>query len=143
MENTSSVVEATSTELPPTDEVPPSYITTLDELLNTHGAIIQKENTDRISLLSVFQPNAETLRTRLFIWASQGFPANWKVSSTQITAPTVCSDGERRQVYNYTLYLLNNQIESFLNTLNSQVPGIKFSFFSSDTNTIGLSIIKA
>ena len=136
------MVDTTGTELPQNEETAPVYITTLDELLNTHGAIIQKETTDKTSLLSVFQPNAETLRTRLFIWASMGFPASWKVFSTQITPPSMCSDGERRSVYNYSLYLLNNQIETFLTTLNGQVPGTKFSFFSSDINTIGLSVIR-
>jgi hypothetical protein len=136
MEDTSSVVDITSTELP-------QYITTLEELVNTRGAIIQQETVDKASLLSVFQPNATTLKTQLIVWASLGFPEYWKVLSLEINPPNVCSDGETRGVHAYSRYLLDSPIDVFLDNLNTQVPGVKFSSFISNTNTIGLSVIKS
>jgi len=173
MENTSSVIDTTTTELPILEEpivteptvteepvvtesvvtqptvteepVPtgPVYVTTLDELVATHGAIVQQEITDKTSLLSVFQPSPEILKTRLIIWASLGFPANWQVMSTYITPPRICCDGEIRDATEYSLYLLDTPIDSFLTNLNSQVPGVMFSFFMSNAHTIGLSVVKA
>jgi len=136
MEDTSSVVDITSTELP-------QYITTLEELVNTRGAIIQQETVDKASLLSVFQPNPTTLKTQLIVWASLGFPEYWKVLSLEINPPNVCSDGETRGVHAYSRYLLDSPIDVFLDNLNTQVPGVKFSSFISNTNTIGLSVIKS
>ena len=151
-ENTGSVNDITGTELPvpmePTvveEPVPtgPLYLTTLDELVATHGAIVQREDADKSLLLSVFQPNSTTLKTQLIIWASLGFPPNWPVLSAHINPPAICSDGETREPTAYSLYLLGNPIESFLTALNSQVPGITFSFFMSNVHTIGISVIKA
>jgi hypothetical protein len=136
MEDTSSVVDITSTELP-------QYITTLEELVNTRGAIIQQETVDKASLLSVFQPNPTTLKTQLIVWASLGFPEYWKVLSLEINPPSVCSDGETRGVQAYSRYLLDSPIDVFIDNLNTQVPGVKFSSFISNTNTIGLSVIKS
>jgi hypothetical protein len=162
MENTSSVIDTTTTELPileepvvteptvteepvVTEPVPsgPVYITTFDELVATHGAIVQQEIADKASLLSVFQPTPEILKTRLIIWASLGFPPNWQVLSTYITPPRICCDGEIRDATEYSLYLLDTPIDSFLTNLNSQVPGVMFSFFMSNAHTIGLSVVKA
>lgn len=146
METTSSVNDITGIELPILEEPGPTgpvYLTTLDELVATHGAIVQRENADKSLLLSVFQPNATTLRTQLIIWASLGFPPNWQVLSAHINPPAICSDGQTREPTAYSLYLLDSPIESFLTALNSQVPGITFSFFTSNVNTIGISVIKA
>jgi hypothetical protein len=135
MENTSSVNDITGIELP-------QYITTLEELVNTRGAVIQQEGVDKASLLSIFQPNPSTLKTQLIIWASLGFPDNWKVFSMKVTPPVVCSDGETREVCPYVFYLLDTRIDALLTNLDTQVPGVKFSFFVADINTIGLSVIK-
>jgi hypothetical protein len=176
MEDTSSVVDTTGTELPQTEEtvtaevpqteetvtaevpqteetvtaeVPqtestdPVYITSLEELLNTRGAITRQENTDKTSLLSVFQPSPSTLKNRLIVWASLGFPAYWTVFTTQINPPSVCSDGETRGFYPYLLFLLNNPESVYLSNLNTQVPGVTFSSFIGQLNTIGLSVIKS
>ena len=142
-ENTSSVVDTTGTELPQPEDTGPVYITTLEELLNTRDVIIQKENTDRASLLSVFQPNPGTLKNRLIVWASLGFPGHWSVFTSRINPPTVCSDGETRGFYPYLLFLLNNPENVYLSSLNAQVPGVTFSFFIGQLNTIGLSVIKS
>jgi hypothetical protein len=143
MENTSSVDDITDIELPNLEESGLTYITTLEELVNTRGAIVQQETVDKASLLSVFQPNPTTLKTQLIVWASLGFPEYWKVLSLEINPPNVCSDGETRGVHAYSCYLLDSPIDVFIDNLNTQVPGVKFSSFISNTNTIGLSVIKS
>lgn len=142
MENTSSVDDITDIELSNLEESGPTYITTLEELVNTRGAVIQQESVDKASLLSIFQPNPSTLKTQLIIWASLGFPDNWKVFNVKVSPPIVCSDGETRGVCPYVFYLLDSPIDVFLTILDTQVPGVKFSFFVADMNTIGLSVIK-
>lgn len=118
----------------------PTYITTLEELLSTQGAIIQQESDDKTSLLYVFQPTANTLKTQLVVWASIGFPANCVVFTAQINPPPACSDGHIRAFYEYVLYVLGSPIQPFLHALNSQVPGVTFNFFLKDVNTIGLNV---
>ena len=143
LENTGSVIETTTIENVPemiVEDSGPVYITTLEELLSTQGAIIQKESSDKTSLLSVFQPSADTLKTQLIIWASLGFSANWVVFTAQVNPPAACSDGQNHTFYGYVLYLLGGPIEPFLTNLNSQVPGVTFNFFLKDVNTIGLNV---
>jgi hypothetical protein len=137
------VEEPVVTEPVVVEERLPSYITSLEELLNTTGVIRIKEDTDRTSLLSVFQPNAEALKSQLIVWATLGFIPDWAVFRTQINLPSVCSDGQTRLFYDYISYLLGSPIASFLSNLNSQVPGVTFGFFRYDATTIGLSVIKS
>lgn len=118
------------------------YIITIDELTTTQGAIIQKEIADKQALFDVFQPNQDTLKNRLVIWASLGFPSDWVVFTAKTDTPVVCSDGQVRSYYDYVLYLLGQSIQSFLDILNSQVLGVCFNFFLRDVNTIGLNVSK-
>jgi hypothetical protein len=137
------IEEPVVTEPVVVEEHVPSYITSLEELLNTTGVIRIKEDTDKTSLLSVFQPSAEALKSQLIVWATLGFIPDWAVFRTQINLPSVCSDGQTRLFYDYISYLLGSPIASFLSNLNSQVPGVTFGFFRYDATTIGLSVVKA
>jgi hypothetical protein len=126
---------------PPEPESP--YITTLEELMSTQGAIVQKEANDKVALLKVFNPERSSLKLLLTNWASQGFPENWVVNNVQANPPLVCSDSQTRRFYEYVLYLLGSPIQPFLDVLNAQVPGVTFNFFLKDVNTIGLNVSKA
>ena len=128
--------------LPPPPE-PSPYITTIDELVSTQGAIIRKEIDDLVALSNLFEPVPATLKLALVTWASQGFPANWVVGTAQINPPVVCSDSQTRGFYEYVLFLVKSPIQPFLDALNARVPGVTFNFFLKDVNTIGLSVIKA
>jgi len=129
------------TYVPPEPESP--YITTLEELMSTQGAIVQKEADDKVALLRVFNPERSSLKLLLTNWASQGFPANWVVNTVQANPPLVCADSQTRRFYEYVLYLLGSPIQPFLDELNSRVPGVKFDFFLKDVNTIGLNVSRA
>jgi hypothetical protein len=126
--------------VPDTTSSTGTYITTIDELTSTQGAIVQKESTDRSALQTVFQPNSDTLKSQLVSWAAQGFPANWVVFTAQTDPPPVCSDGQTRAFYDYVQYLLSSSVQSFITTLNAQVLGVSFNFFLKDPNTIGLNV---
>ena len=116
------------------------YITTIDELASTQGAIIRKEIDDLVALSNLFEPVPATLKTSLIVWASLGFPANWVVGTTQINPPVVCSDSQTRGFYEYVLFLIRSPIQPFLDALNARVPGVTFNFFLKDVNTIGLNV---
>ena len=122
---------------------PSPYITTIDELVSTQGAIIRKEIDDLVALSNLFEPIPATLKASLIVWASLGFPANWVVGTAQINPPVVCSDSQTRGFYEYVLFLIRSPIQPFLDALNSRVLGVTFNFFLKDVNTIGLSVIKA
>jgi hypothetical protein len=129
------------TYVPPEPESP--YITTLEELMSTQGAIVQKEADDKVALLRVFNPERSTLKLLLTNWASQGFPQNWVVNTVQANPPVLCADSQTRRFYEYVLYLLGSPIQPLLDGLNSRVPGVSFNFFLKDVNTIGLNVSRA
>jgi hypothetical protein len=124
------------------EEVP--YITTIGELVSIREAVIQKEQKDKDSLLSVFVPASDVLRQKLYSWAVNGFPAMSTLFSTQIIPPGVCSDNTQRDLIPYIEFLLDSQtLSSLIQSLELRVEGIKFSYNIIQYNVICLTVIKS
>ena len=106
----------------------PNPIATLSELTNSHNAIVQKENRDRVTLGQLTNPNRAAVRTALINWTSRGFPANFSIYSVTVTPPPICSDGVRRVFADYVSYLLGTTIEAQLVLLQPLLVGITISY---------------
>jgi hypothetical protein len=115
-----------------TGPVAAPHITSIEELMASHGAIANKEAADLVTLQSLNSPTPEGFRTELFQWASLGFPAVYIVKTFAITPPSICSDGVTRSAHGYVEYLLETTHETFMNKLNSLVTGIVFSYSYAD-----------
>ena len=122
----------------------PAYLITMDDLMEIHSVIIQKQVTDASSLQTMFNPAQADLQNNLVGWASQSFPVNYVLTSVQITPPTVCSDGVIRNFLQYILFCMGlTNLADAVATLQSQVLGINVSYTLSDPFTISLVVSKS
>jgi len=99
-------------------------IATLEELMESHGAVVVKENGDKQNL-SVLNTNLrELFRVPLFQWAAAGFPDIYIVKSFTIVPPSICSDGVTRGLYDYINYCLGTELNTVLDNIRSKLTGI-------------------
>jgi hypothetical protein len=125
-----------------TGPVEPPHIATLDELLVSHGAIVNKEADDRATLAPLLNESRETLRAPLFQWASLGFPNIWVAQSFTLEVPPTCSDGISRNIYEYFEYCLGTTLGDLIAALQPKLAGIQISY-SFQGNTLRLHVSKA
>ena len=117
-------------------------ITTLEELMASHAAILAKETVDRATLDPLLNPTRDAYRPQLFAWAAAGFPGIYVIQSFPFTPPSICSDGVTRDVTAYTWYLLKTDIEVVLANIQSLLPGIVVSY-SFAGNALQIHVSKA
>jgi hypothetical protein len=118
------------------------HIATLEELMASHAAIVNKEAADRATVAPLLNQSRETLRTPLFQWAAAGFPNIWVVQSFTLEVPQVCSDGVSRNMYEYFEYCLGTDMGTLIATIQSKLTGIQISY-SFQGNTLRLHVSKA
>jgi len=116
-------------------------ITTIKELIGSHGAVVMQETVDRNTLSVLMNESRETLRAPLFQWAAAGFPAIYIVQTFTVTPPQTCADGVVRSVYDYIEYLMGVSHGDLIATLNGLVDGMSFSY-SYDGNTLRIHVTK-
>jgi hypothetical protein len=117
-------------------------IATLDELMSTRAAVVNKEAEDRATLAPLLNESRETLRAPLFQWASEGFPDIWIVQSFTLEVPPTCSDGISRNIYEYFEYCLGTTLGDLIAALQPKLTGIQISY-SFQGNTLRLHVSKA
>jgi hypothetical protein len=140
-DSTGTNMESTSST--ETDTSPTGPVATIDELLGIHEALQTKQTADTALLTSVFQPDDATLKSALVQWAILGFTPNYVVSSVQINPPPACLDGQVRNFYFYSLYLLGiSDMSSLISMLDTRVAGMNFNFTLTDVNTLNLIVSK-
>ena len=84
----------------------------------------------------------DSIKPKLYIWASIGFPSSYMVSTFELTAPATCSDGVRRTHLEYFEYLINGKINDWLNSMNAKTSGMYFTFSHNGYSCINLHISK-
>jgi hypothetical protein len=125
-----------------TGPVEPPHIATLEELMASHGAVVNKEAEDRATLAVLCNESRETLRVPLFQWAAAGFPDIWILKSFTLEVPQTCSDGISRNVYEYFEYCLGTNMGDLIATIQTKLSGIQLSY-SFQGNTLRLHVSKA
>lgn len=140
IEEQEQLVEDTGNSGPPPPEETqgPSYLITLDDLLNEQTIIQQREHQDRTELGKIENPpNVAQLRQILLQWAKQGFPYAFPLFSVTLSSLSVCSDGVVRTLYPYIEYLMGESIVSLMEKLEAKLQGIKLlNSYSGTTITI-------
>ena len=122
---------------------PPGPVATIDELLGIQQALQKKQADDTALLNAVFQPDDVTLKNALVQWAIMGFPSQSILLSVQINPPPTCLDGQTRNFFFYSLYLLGiSDMSSLMSALNTRVAGMNFDFTLVDVNTLNLIVSK-
>jgi len=124
-----------------TGPVEPPHIATLEELMASHEATVNKEAADRETLWVLLNESRETLRAPLFRWAAARFPAGWVVQSFTLDIPPTCSDGISRSVYDYFEYCLGTDMGRMIANIQSKLTDIQVSY-SFQGNTLRLHVSK-
>ena len=104
--------------------------------------VLAKETNDRASVLSFVNMPIDSIKPKLYIWASIGFPSSYMVSTFELTAPATCSDGVRRTHLEYFEYLMNGKMNDWLNSMNAKTSGMYFTFSHNGSSCIHLHISK-
>jgi hypothetical protein len=125
-----------------TGTVEPPHIATIEELMASHGVIVQKEANDRTSLNTLVNPMREQYRPHLFQWAAAGFPGIYVIQSFSVTPPDLCADGVRRDVNAYINYLTGTDMGVIVANIQALVTGIVVSF-SFEGNSVRIHVSKA
>jgi hypothetical protein len=116
-------------------------IASLEDLMNSREATLNKENADKKSLDLLISPTSDTFRTSLLQWAAKDFPSGYILHSINLNAPLVCSDGSSHDIGGYVLFLTKKSSEDIAKDIQSLMPGIKV-FHSFLNSSIRIHISK-
>lgn len=111
----------------PAEEAPVQTISMAD-ILNATEVVLQKETVDRVALQSIESISFDTLRTSLIRWASLGFPNAYTIHEIPISPPSVCSDGNARNLADYIIFLTGKPIQDHVASLQARILDIDVSF---------------
>jgi hypothetical protein len=120
----------------------PTYLMTLDELVQYHDTTTESENADRTSMNFIINPSTSGIQQNLIQWASAGFPVDYQVLSVALIHPSPCSDGKVRDMQEYIFYLTGTYIASLTTAFQSHFLGIYFSYTISG-NIVNLHACRA
>jgi len=107
---------------------PPPAPISLDDLLATNQMLLKKEAEDKAILEAMGNTSHETLKSKLIVWATAGFPNVYEIDRLSITPPTLCSDGISRDLASYIQFCSGKPIQDHISPLQAKVTGIAISF---------------
>jgi hypothetical protein len=124
-----------------TGPVEPPHIATIEELMASLGAIVNKESVDKQTVSVLLNETRDILRAPLFQWATLGFPSIYIIQSFTIDPPQICSDGESRNFLEYLNYCLGKDLNDVLIDIRSKMLGIVLTV-SCEGNTLRIHVTK-
>lgn len=111
-------------------------VLSIDDLLNDQTALVAKETNDRATIESIGTQSVFGLKPRLVEWALKGFPAAYTLMELEVAPPSLCSDGVRRNLYDYIQFLTNKTIEEHVAILQGNLQGMLVSFANINGKTV-------
>ena len=100
----------------------------LDDILNSVQVIQHKETEDKNLLESVGTLPYEYLKSSLIQWATSGFRNAYPIYELRIDPPSVCSDGQTRNLQDYIQFVSGKTIYEHVDALQARFPDIVVSF---------------
>jgi len=125
-----------------TSSAPPPMVIDISELLASHAVVQATEATDRATLSVLLNETRETLRPQMFVWAAAGFPAVYVVQQFTVSPPAICSDGVARNVYDYVVYLLGQEMGPTIAAIQALCVGVEISY-SFQGNTLRIHVSRS
>ena len=116
-------------------------ILTVGELSTIYSINFLKESQDRATINSFYAPTKETLTETLSTWASLGFPNPYPFCKFTMNPPELCSDGVKRDFFQYFRYLTGKKFEDFNATFEALMPGFVVIHHHTE-NTLTYFVIK-
>lgn len=100
----------------------------LTDILNATEVVTQREAADKTALDGISTITFETLRASLVRWAGAGFPNAYTVYEVPISPPETCSDGAKRSLADYIVYVSGKTIQDHVAALQERVVDMAVSF---------------
>jgi hypothetical protein len=107
--------------------LPPPKITIAD-ILASQEVILQTEASHKALLDGIGQMDLTTLRNKLVLWGTAGFPNVYVIHEVAIAPPPVCSDGVSRDLASYITFCSGKTIQEHIALLQDLVDDIAVSF---------------
>jgi len=120
----------------------PTYIMTMDQLVEYHDTTKQSEDSDKATLNVLLNPGSGDIQTKLMEWASVGFPHEYGVLTMPLIRPMPCTDGIARSMLSYISYITKSDIMTLVVNYQSYFQGMQFSY-TINGNTVFLNVSKA
>jgi hypothetical protein len=98
-------------------------ILTMGELSTIYSINFLQESHDRTLINSFYAPSKEALTETLTTWASLGFPNPYPFCKFTMNPPELCSDGVKRDFFQYFRYLTGKKFEDYNSTFEALMPG--------------------
>lgn len=116
----------------PTGPVP--VIITIQDILSATELLQQKEAADRVLLEGIGNVTFESLKSKLLVWATSGFPNAYSLMDVPIQPPALCSDGQARTLSDYIIFCSGKTIQDHVAVLQAKLPDISVSFANMGTS---------
>ena len=116
-------------------------IVTMGELSTIYSINFLKETQDKAIINSFYAPTQEALTETLTKWASLGFPNPYPFCKFTMNPPELCSDGGKRDFFQYFRYLTGKKFEDYNSTFEALMPGFVVIHHHTE-NTLTYFVIK-
>ena len=116
-------------------------IVTMGELSTIYSLNFLQETHDRTIINSFYAPTQEALTETLTKWASLGFPNPYPFCKFTMNPPELCSDGAKRDFFQYFRYLTGKKFEDYNSTFEALMPGFVVIHHHTE-NTLTYFVIK-
>lgn len=116
-------------------------ILTMGELSTIYSINFLKETQDKAIINSFYAPTQEALTETLTKWASLGFPNPYPFCKFTMNPPELCSDGVKRDFFQYFRYLTGKKFEDYNSTFEALMPGFVVIHHHTE-NTLTYFVIK-
>ena len=120
--------------------LPPPKITVAD-ILASQEVLVQTEATHKALVDGISQMDITSLRNKLVLWGTLGFPNVYVIHEVAILPPACCSDGVSRDLANYITFCSGKTIQEHIASLQELVADIDVSFSYTGT-TIQIVVSK-
>jgi hypothetical protein len=101
---------------------------TLSDVLSDAAFLQQKETIDRDMFTAIQQPDLQSIRSKLAVWAASQFNGTCELIQILMTPPSVCSDGASRTLLDYITFLSGSTIEQHTQSIQTIVPEFELGY---------------
>ena len=113
--------------------LPPPKITVAD-ILASQEVLVQTEATHKALVDGISQMDITSLRNKLIVWGTLGFPNVYVIHDVALSPPPRCSDGVSRDLANYITFCSGKTLQEHIALLQELVADIDVSFSYTGTS---------
>jgi hypothetical protein len=104
----------------------------LTDLLTDFSVLQQQEAADRALFLAVTSPDVSSIRSKLITWLASGKQGMCDLIQFPISVPSLCSDGTRRTLIDYVLYLTGTSLADHVASIQTILPDFEVAYRCSE-----------